>query len=151
MLISTGLFKVAGDAAQMMSPLLVKALIRFSQEGTPEDWYLADRIVYRAEQDGTPKPNIGRGIGMAIGLWALVVFQSICQHQVRRAQRLMTDHQFFFRSMAIGVLVRATLISAVYKRALSLTVEARASHPNGQLTTLVSSDVGVTYEDLGTD
>lgn len=28
-----GLFKVAGDAAQMMSPLLVKALIRFSQEG----------------------------------------------------------------------------------------------------------------------
>lgn len=29
-----GLFKVAGDAAQMMSPLLVKALIRFSQQGT---------------------------------------------------------------------------------------------------------------------
>jgi ATP-binding cassette subfamily C (CFTR/MRP) protein 1 len=29
----SGLFKVAGDAAQMMSPLLVKALIRFSQEG----------------------------------------------------------------------------------------------------------------------
>lgn len=28
-----GLFKVAGDAAQMMSPLLVKALIQFSQEG----------------------------------------------------------------------------------------------------------------------
>ena len=48
--------------------------------------------------------------------------------------------------MAIGVLVRATLISAVYKRALSLTVEARASHPNGQLTTLVSSDVSATYD-----
>jgi hypothetical protein len=27
---------------------------------------------------------------MAVGLWALVVFQSICQHQVRSAQRLMT-------------------------------------------------------------
>jgi hypothetical protein len=53
--------------------------------------------------------------------------------------------------MAIGVLVRATLISAVYKRALSLTVEARAAHPNGQLTTLVSSDVSVTYHDLDTN
>lgn len=53
--------------------------------------------------------------------------------------------------MAIGVLVRATLISAVYKRALSLTVEARASHPNGQLTTLVSSDVSVTCHDLEID
>lgn len=49
--------------------------------------------------------------------------------------------KFFFRSMAIGVLARATLVSAVYKRALSMTVEARAAHPNGQLTTLVSSDV----------
>lgn len=28
-----GLFKVAGDAAQMMSPLLVKSLIQFSQRG----------------------------------------------------------------------------------------------------------------------
>jgi ATP-binding cassette subfamily C (CFTR/MRP) protein 1 len=56
----------------------------------------------------------------------------------------MTHRQFFFRSMAIGVLVRATLISAVYKRALTLTVEARAAHPNGQLTTLVSSDVSAT-------
>jgi hypothetical protein len=35
MLTVAGLFKVAGDAAQMMSPLLIKALIRFSQEGTP--------------------------------------------------------------------------------------------------------------------
>lgn len=43
--------------------------------------------------------------------------------------------------MAIGVLARATLVAAVYKRALSMTVEARTAHPNGQLTTLVSSDV----------
>lgn len=62
-----------------------------------------------------------------------------------------THRQFFFRSMTIGVLVRATLISAVYKRALSLTVEARAAHPNGQLTTLVSSDVGVACRGLEAD
>jgi hypothetical protein len=43
--------------------------------------------------------------------------------------------------MAIGVLARATLVSAVYKQALSMTVESRSHHPSGKLTTLVSSDV----------
>ena len=77
----------------MMSPLLVKALIRFSQEGVCLDQLqnLADVfIVYGAQQAGTPKPGIGRGVGMAIGLWALVVFQSICQHQVCRIQLQLT-------------------------------------------------------------
>jgi ATP-binding cassette subfamily C (CFTR/MRP) protein 1 len=87
--------------------------------------------VYTANRSGGSQPNIGRGIAMALGLWGLVIFQSICQHQ------------FFFRSMAIGVLARATLVSAVYKQALSMTVESRSSHPSGKLTTLVSSDVSV--------
>lgn len=52
-----------------------------------------------------------------------------------------SDVLFFFRSMAIGVLARATLVSAVYKQALSMTVESRSHHPSGKLTTLVSSDV----------
>ena len=55
--------------------------------------------------------------------------------------KLITPNQFFFRSMAIGVLARATLISAIYKRSLALTVGSRAKHPNGKLTTHLSSDV----------
>jgi hypothetical protein len=43
--------------------------------------------------------------------------------------------------MAIGVLTRATLVTAVYKQTLSMTVEARSAHPSGKITTLVSSDV----------
>jgi ATP-binding cassette subfamily C (CFTR/MRP) protein 1 len=43
--------------------------------------------------------------------------------------------------MAIGVLTRASLISAIYKRSLSMTVGARATHPNGRLTNYISSDV----------
>lgn len=66
---------------------------------------------------------------MALGLWALTILQSVCQHQ------------FFFRSMAIGVLARATLISAIYKRSLSLTVGSRSKHPNGKLINHISSDV----------
>ncbi len=37
--------------------------------------------------------------------------------------------QFFFRSMCIGVLARAALICATYKRAMHLTVKSRAMHP----------------------
>jgi ATP-binding cassette subfamily C (CFTR/MRP) protein 1 len=87
------------------------------------------RLAYAAKANGTPPPNIGRGVGMALGLWALTILQSVCQHQ------------FFFRSMAIGVLARATLISAIYKRSLSLTVGSRSKHPNGKLINHISSDV----------
>ncbi|KAK6906876.1 hypothetical protein I203_100863 [Kwoniella mangroviensis CBS 8507] len=104
-----GIFKVASDVSQLMIPLLVKALINFSKE--------------------VPQPNIGRGIGMAIGLFFLTIMQSVCQHQ------------FFFRSMAIGVLARATLISAIYKKAMCLSVAGRAKHPNGKLLTYLSSDI----------
>ncbi|WVQ94366.1 hypothetical protein IAU59_001445 [Kwoniella sp. CBS 9459] len=112
-----GLYKVAGDTAQLMTPLLLKALINFSKE------------VYAANHSGQPEPNIGRGIGMAIGLFLLTIMQSICQHQ------------FFFRSMATGVLARATLISGVYKKTLHMSVKARAEHPNGKLLTYLSSDI----------
>lgn len=42
----------------------------------------ADFPVYDAKQNGSEKPNIGRGIGMAFGLWGLTIFASVCQHQV---------------------------------------------------------------------
>ncbi|WWC59914.1 uncharacterized protein I303_102476 [Kwoniella dejecticola CBS 10117] len=63
------------------------------------------------------------------GLFLLTVMQSVCQHQ------------FFFRSMATGVLARATLISAIYQKAMMLSVGGRAQHPNGKLLTYLSSDV----------
>ncbi|ODO00356.1 hypothetical protein I350_06992 [Cryptococcus amylolentus CBS 6273] len=112
-----GLFKVFGDTSQIMIPLLVKSLINFSKE------------VYAAHQSGEPEPNIGRGVGMAIGLFLLTVMQSICQHQ------------FFFRSMATGVLARGVLIAGVYKKSMNLSVEGRTAHPNGRLLSYMSSDI----------
>ena len=64
-----GLFKVVGDTSQLMGPLLVKAIINFGKESFAE------------KQDGR-KPNIGRGVGMAIGLFCLTICTSVCQHQV---------------------------------------------------------------------
>ncbi|KAJ9121762.1 hypothetical protein QFC22_002384 [Naganishia vaughanmartiniae] len=95
-----GLYKVLGDTAQLMAPLLTKALINFSKEA------------YSARAQGTNGPNIGRGIGYAIGLFFLTILAS-----------------FFFRSMASGVMARAALISATFRRSMVLTTRARAQHP----------------------
>lgn len=116
-LLTVGFFKVLADEAQLMAPLLIKAIIRFSQQ------------TYAANHGEGNAPNIGQGIGMAIGLFFLTMLQSVCQHQ------------FFFRSMLHGALFRASLISATYKRALKLSIGARSQHPNGKLMAYLSSDV----------
>ncbi|KAL5504423.1 hypothetical protein ACEPAH_8498 [Sanghuangporus vaninii] len=106
-----GLFKVVGDTSQLMTPLLVKAIINFSKEGSHSG------------------AQVGRGVGMAIGLFLLTVTASICQHQ------------FFWRSMSTGVLARAALISSIYKRGVMLTPKARTTLNNAALVNHISTDV----------
>ncbi|KAL7279088.1 hypothetical protein ACG7TL_006926 [Trametes sanguinea] len=112
-----GGFKVIGDTSQLMGPLLVKAIINFGKEHAA------------ALQAGETPSGIGRGVGMAIGLFCITVTASVCQHQ------------FFFRSMTTGLLARAALISSIYKRGVSLTGKARTTLPNSALVTHISTDV----------
>ncbi|KAI1797261.1 P-loop containing nucleoside triphosphate hydrolase protein [Ganoderma leucocontextum] len=114
---SGGAFKVIGDTAQLMGPLLVKAIINFGKEHAA------------AAAEGRTPPPIGRGIGMAIGLFCTTVTTSVCQHQ------------FFWRSMTTGLLARAALTSSIYKRGVSLTGKARTTLPNATLVTHISTDV----------
>ncbi|OCB92268.1 ABC protein [Sanghuangporus baumii] len=102
---------VVGDTSQLMTPLLVKAIINFSKEGS---------------HGGA---QVARGVGMAIGLFLLTVTASICQHQ------------FFWRSMSTGVLARAALISSIYKRGVMLTPKARTTLNNAALVNHISTDV----------
>ena len=66
-----GLFKVFGDTSQLMGPLLVKAIINYGKEH------------FAATQAGSVPPSVGRGVGMAIGLFCTTVMTTVCQHQVR--------------------------------------------------------------------
>ncbi|KZP00831.1 ABC protein [Calocera viscosa TUFC12733] len=77
----------------------------------------------------SPNPSIGRGIPMAIGLFLLTVMASIFQHQ------------FFFRSMHTGVMARAGLTTALYKRSLVLSPRSRTVYPNGKLVNFLSTDI----------
>lgn len=94
-----------------------KAIINFGKEH------------FAARQAGTPTPNIGPGVGMAIGLFCVTVSASVA------------THQFFWRSMTTGLLARAALISSVYKRGVNLTGKARTNLPNSVLVNHISTDV----------
>ncbi|KAG2369151.1 ABC protein [Suillus spraguei] len=114
-----GVFKawVFGDTSQLMGPIVLRQIIIFAQERSA------------ATIAGTPGPDIGRGIAMAVGLFLLTVTASIC------------THQFFWRSMATGVLVRAALITCIYERGVNLTGKARVKLNNATLVNHISTDV----------
>ncbi|KAI0040096.1 ABC transporter [Auriscalpium vulgare] len=114
---SAGVMKVTGDTAQVMSPLLVKHILNFATES------------YIAHRTGQTAPGIGRGIGLAIGLFLLQMISSLSQHH------------FFYRSMSSGVLLRGGLITAIYTRSLRLTTRARAQLSTGKLVNHISTDV----------
>ncbi|KXN81322.1 Multidrug resistance-associated protein 1 [Leucoagaricus sp. SymC.cos] len=114
---SGGVIKVIGDVSQLMGPLLVKAIINFTKE----------REALKAR--GEAAPGVGQGIGMAIGLFFIIILTSLMQHQ------------FFWRSMMTGILSRTTLIGSIYKRGVRLTGKSRAKLPNSKLVSHISTDV----------
>ncbi|KAH8982831.1 P-loop containing nucleoside triphosphate hydrolase protein [Lactarius akahatsu] len=114
---SGGILKVAGDTAQVTSPLVLKSLIKFATDS------------YVSRREGLPAPHVGRGITLAFTLVILQILGLLCQHH------------FFHRSTSSGVLVRGGLITAIYLRSLRLTSGARARLSNGRLANYISTDV----------
>ncbi|CAA7271099.1 unnamed protein product [Cyclocybe aegerita] len=100
---SGGMFKVIGDISQLMGPLVVKAIINFAKDRES------------AKSRGEEGPSLGIGFAMAVGLFLLTMGSSI------------GHHQFFWRSMITGVLIRAALIKSIYNRGMNLTGKARVS------------------------
>ncbi|KAH8995028.1 ABC transporter [Lactarius akahatsu] len=114
---SGGILMVAGDTAQVTSPLILKSLIEFATDS------------YIAHREKLPAPGAGRGIVLAFGLVILQLFSSLCQ-----------NHSFY-RSTSSGVLVRGGLITAIYSRSLRMTTGSRARLSNGRLVNHISTDV----------
>ncbi|KAF8530162.1 ABC protein [Hysterangium stoloniferum] len=113
-----GAVKVLGDVAQFMGPLLVKAIINFGKEH------------FAAQESGEPRPNIGRGIGLAIGLFCVTCTFVVLQQQ-----------QSLWRSICTGTLARSALIASIYKRGVFLAPAARPAHSNSSLLNHISTDV----------
>ncbi|GAA5974663.1 hypothetical protein JCM5350_001237 [Sporobolomyces pararoseus] len=114
-----GLLKIISDGLNVTSPLVTRAIITY---GTSV--YLADRNI-----PGYTADPIGKGIGLAFGLWGMQIVASICLHH------------FFANSAGVGVLVRSALIASIYKKATNLSGKAKTTISNGRLTNHIGTDV----------
>ncbi|KAI6009305.1 ABC protein [Pisolithus marmoratus] len=113
----SGVFRVVGDVAQIMGPLVLKAIISFAEQRSA------------AHLAGEPLPNVSRGIGMALGLWILTIVTSLCANQ------------YYWYSMETGVLTRAVLIACIFERGVMLTGKERVKLTNATLVNHISTDV----------
>ncbi|KAG8702705.1 hypothetical protein FRC09_004597 [Ceratobasidium sp. 395] len=114
---SGGICVLISNVAQICSPLLVKEIIKFGQ------------LSYATHRAGQPSPHIGKGVGLAIGLFLLQLLSALA------------IHHGFYRGASTGVLLRTGLISAIYSRATQLTSRSRSTLTNGKLVNHISTDV----------
>lgn len=86
-----------------MSPFTLKYLIRFANEA------------YDAQMTpGATAPNIGKGIGLVLGIFFMQILQS-----------LGTNH-FIYRGMMVGGQSRSVLISVIFEKAMTISNRAKA-------------------------
>ncbi|GAA5907850.1 hypothetical protein JCM8208_001962 [Rhodotorula glutinis] len=114
---SAGIYKIVSDAAQTTSPLVSREIIRFVKSA------------YAAQRAGEPVPGVGRGIAMAVGLFLMQLFVSVCMNNT------------FARSGQCGVLARAALISAAYRKAFKMSGKARTEISNAKLISHISTSI----------
>ncbi|KIY51798.1 P-loop containing nucleoside triphosphate hydrolase protein [Fistulina hepatica ATCC 64428] len=112
-----GIFKIVADISQLMWPVIAREIITFASE----------RSVAQAK--GEKGPSMGRGVGMSIAIFIVIITTSVC------------THQFFWRSMSAGVLARAALINSIYKRAVVFNGKSRTQIPNSAVVNHISTDV----------
>ncbi|XP_069110716.1 ATP-binding cassette sub-family C member 3-like [Argopecten irradians] len=99
------------DGFNFVNPFLLRLLIDFTTPGA----------------DGTYQ-QVWKGYVLTAGFFLTVLMQSFLFHQV------------FHKSTTLGLRIRAVLISAVYKKALSMSSAARKESTIGEIVNLMSVD-----------
>lgn len=79
--------QVIGDTSQLMGPIIVRVCPETSHCLTRAQTCIKTIINFTKERAaaqaaGIEVPSVGRGVGMAIGLFCTTVTASVCQHQV---------------------------------------------------------------------
>ncbi|GAB1214638.1 hypothetical protein ATERTT37_003802 [Aspergillus terreus] len=97
-----GVCQLLSSLLLVFAPYLTRYLIAFSTEA------------YAAQHRGTPAPHIGRGMGFAVGITCIQVFQSLC------------TNQFLYRGQMVGGQIRGLLICQVFNKAMKLSGRAKA-------------------------
>jgi ATP-binding cassette subfamily C (CFTR/MRP) protein 1 len=105
-------FKVGNDISQFMQPQLLRFLITF---------------VTSYRNGNEPQPVI-KGAAIALAMFAVAVFQTTMVHQ------------YFQLSFVTGMRIKGGLTSSIYKKALKLSNEGRASKSTGDIVNYMAVD-----------
>ncbi|EJU01830.1 hypothetical protein DACRYDRAFT_52395 [Dacryopinax primogenitus] len=114
----TGILRLVGDTLNTTTPLVSKALIA----------YLTEAYVFYRDPTAPAPRDVGYGIGLAIALFVMQEVSSICQNN------------YMQWAMQTGFLIRTSVISNIFRKALRLSGKARITHNTGQITTMISAD-----------
>ncbi|PHH65007.1 hypothetical protein CDD81_3644 [Ophiocordyceps australis] len=106
-----GFCALIGTLPQVLAPFTLRYLIQFATDAN------------QARESSTMSPSIGRGVGLAIGITAMQVVQSIC-----------ISH-FIYRGMMLGGQSRGVLIGMIYEKSMVVSARARAGDGNRSLLT----------------
>jgi ATP-binding cassette, subfamily C (CFTR/MRP), member 1 len=99
-----GICRICADMFQVLSPFALRYLIQFATEA-----YYAARNPH-----GGPAPHVGKGLGLAFGITAMQVLQSL------------GTSQFIYRGMMVGGQCRAALIAAIFEKSMRISSRAKA-------------------------
>ncbi|XP_071120825.1 multidrug resistance-associated protein 1-like isoform X2 [Mytilus edulis] len=113
-LLHAHVFKLIYDITIFISPILLRFLIAFSKGST--------------ETDSSEFSQTWKGYMLAAAFFVTILIQSIACHQ-----------QFYW-GMTLGIRVKAALMAAVYRKALTLTSGARKESTVGEIVNLMSID-----------
>ncbi|KAK4561111.1 ATP-binding cassette transporter yor1 [Recurvomyces mirabilis] len=97
-----GACQLTAACMQVLSPFTMKYLISYAGQS------------YAAAHGEGPKPDIGRGVGLVVGITCMQLIQSLC-----------TNH-FIYRGMTVGGQARGALIAIIFDKAMKLSGRAKA-------------------------
>ncbi|KAI0659143.1 multidrug resistance-associated ABC transporter [Cubamyces menziesii] len=122
---TAGMFKLASDTLNTTTPLVNQVLLT---------WLTKSYVYLRASEEeraalGLQKPQgIGYGIGLGFAIFAMQELSS-----------LLSNH-YQMVTMTNGLVIRTSLIGAIFRKSLRLSGRARLKHSVGQITTMISTD-----------
>ncbi|KAK3990185.1 hypothetical protein QBC44DRAFT_395116 [Cladorrhinum sp. PSN332] len=110
--ILAGFFKIGNDVSQFTQPQLLRFLISWAG----------------SYQEGREPEPVIKGAAIALGMFAVAVFQTTM------------IHQYFQLTFVTGMRIKGGLTSAIYKKALKLSNEGRKSKSTGDIVNYMAVD-----------
>ena len=105
-------FKIGNDVSQFTQPQLLRLLIAF----------------VASYNDGNEPEPVIKGAAIALGMFGVAVFQTTM------------IHQYFQLAFITGMRIKGGLTSSIYKKALKLSNEGRASKTTGDIVNYMAVD-----------